>query len=115
MHVAAGSSRARIVIKSRNRARSAWYRAFARFSSRPLIIQLPAEPSTRHSHPRPRFEIAISNIEQISLSQIRKVQTNLETSDTYVSFSAFHRSQSNKLAASPIPETIPPRTEHNQC
>jgi hypothetical protein len=63
MHVAAGSSRARIVIKSRNSARSAWYRALARFGSRPFMIVLPAEPSTRHSHPRPRFEIAISNIE----------------------------------------------------
>jgi hypothetical protein len=71
------SSRA-LMVKSRNRARSTWYRAFARFGSQPCITVLPAESLTRHSHPRPRFEIAISNIRGFSLFQVRKVQAKLK-------------------------------------
>jgi hypothetical protein len=56
------SWRVRVVIRSRNKARSAWYRAAGRFDFRPCMMMLPDESATRQCHPRPRFESTMSNI-----------------------------------------------------
>ena len=56
------SSRVRVAIKSRNKARSARYLALRRLDSRPCITISPEESLIRHSHLRPHFASAISNI-----------------------------------------------------
>jgi hypothetical protein len=47
-------------------------RAAGRFDSRPCMMVLPDEFVTRQSHPRPRFESTMSNIEYLSCHRPEK-------------------------------------------